>query len=118
MECFCWVFLRLQAHLSVKILCEVAGLTMWVCMCVYMCVLSSFSYIRLFVTLWTVACQAAQSMEFSRQEYWSEFPCSSPGALPDPGLNLQLLLALAGGFFTNSATWEAPVYCTHSINLC
>ena len=70
------------------------------------------------VTSWTVAFQAPLFMEFSRQEYWSEFPCSSPGALPDPGLNLQLLLALAGGFFTNSATWEAPVYCTHSINLC
>ena len=24
-------------------------------------------------------------MEFSRQEYWSEFPFSSPGDLPDPG---------------------------------
>ena len=26
---------------------------------------------ELFVTLWTVACQALLSMEFSRQEYWS-----------------------------------------------
>jgi len=24
-------------------------------------------------------------MEFSRQEYWSGLPCSSPGDLPDPG---------------------------------
>ena len=27
-----------------------------------------------FVTLQTVACQAPVSMEFSRQEYWSELP--------------------------------------------
>ena len=25
-------------------------------------------------------------MGFSRQEFWSEFPCPSPGDLPDPGL--------------------------------
>ena len=28
-------------------------------------------YIQLFVTLWTVACQASLSRGFSRQEYWS-----------------------------------------------
>ena len=34
-------------------------------------------------------------MEFSRQEYWSELPFSSPGNLPDPGrLNLHLLCCL------------------------
>jgi len=25
-------------------------------------------------------------MEFSRQEYWSQLPFSSPGDLPDPGI--------------------------------
>ena len=45
----------------------------------------SLSQVQLFGTLWTVACQAPLSMEFSRQEYWSEFPFPSPGALPDPG---------------------------------
>ena len=29
------------------------------------------SHVQLFVTPWTVACQASLSMEFSRQEYWS-----------------------------------------------
>ena len=33
-----------------------------------------------------VACQAPLSMEFSRQEYWSGLPFSSPGDLPDPGI--------------------------------
>ena len=34
------------------------------------------SRVRLFVTLWTAAHQALQSMGFSRQEYWSVLPCS------------------------------------------
>ena len=37
----------------------------------------------LFVTPWTVAPQAPLSMEFSRQEYWTGLPFSSPGDLPD-----------------------------------
>ena len=36
------------------------------------------SYVRLFPTPWTVAYQAPQSMEFSRQEYWSGLPFPSP----------------------------------------
>ena len=35
---------------------------------------------------WTVAYYAALSMGFSRQEYWSGLPLSSPGDLPDPGI--------------------------------
>ena len=35
----------------------------------YACMLSHFSRVRLFVTLWTVACQAPLSMGFSRQKY-------------------------------------------------
>ena len=35
------------------------------------CVLSRFSRVRLFATLWTVAYQAPLSMGFSGQEYWS-----------------------------------------------
>ena len=46
-----------------------------------MCVLSC---VRLFVTPWTVAHQAPLSMGFSRQEYWTGLPFSSPGHLPDP----------------------------------
>ena len=51
-----------------------------------MCVLSRFSRVRLFATLWTVACQAHPSMGFSRQEYWSGLPLPSPGDFPDPGI--------------------------------
>ena len=37
------------------------------------------SWVQLFVTPWTVAHQSPQSMEFSRQEYWSGVPLPSPG---------------------------------------
>ena len=42
--------------------------------------------LRYFVNLWTVACQAALFMGFSRQEYWSGLPCSPPGDLSKPGI--------------------------------
>ena len=44
------------------------------------------SRVRLFETPWTVAYQAPQSLEFSRQEYWSGLPLPSPGDLPNPGI--------------------------------
>ena len=74
------------------------------------CMLSHFSHVRLFVTPWTVAHQAPLSMGFSRQEYWSGLPCPPPGDLPNPGIEPTSLTcpALAGRFFTTSATWEAP----------
>ena len=46
----------------------------------------SLSYVQLFVSPWTVACQAPPSMGFSRQEYWSGMPFPSPGDFPDPGI--------------------------------
>ena len=46
----------------------------------------SISRVRPFVTPWTVAHQAPQSMEFSRQEYWSGLPFPFPGDLPNPGI--------------------------------
>ena len=57
---------------------------------------------QLYPTLWTsctVACQALLSMGFSRQEYWSGLPFSSPRDLPNPGTE-SMSPALAGGFFT------------------
>ena len=48
--------------------------------------MKSLSRVRLFAIPWTVAHQAPLSMEFSRQEYWSELPFPSPRDLPDPGI--------------------------------
>ena len=42
------------------------------------------SHVRLFGTPWTVAYQAPQSMEFSRQEYCSGLPFPSPGESSQP----------------------------------
>ena len=49
---------------------------------------------------------------FSRPEYWSGLPCSTPGDLPDPGIEPTPLKSpsLAGGFFTTRATWEAKCW--------
>ena len=46
----------------------------------------SFSCVRLFATLWTIAHKAPPSMGFSRQEHWSGLPFPSPGNLSNPGM--------------------------------
>ena len=58
----------------------------WLLTQVRACVLSRFSRVRLFVTLWTVARQAPLSMGSPRQGYWSGLLCLSPRDLPDPGI--------------------------------
>ena len=50
------------------------------------CILSCFSHIWLFATLWTIAYQAFLSMGFSRQEYWNGSPLLFPGDLLNPGI--------------------------------
>ena len=64
--------------------------------------LSRFSCIRLFLTLWTIVLQAPLPMGFFRPEYWSGLPCPPPGDLPNPGIKPTFFTspALAGGFFT------------------
>ena len=100
-------------------------------------VLSRFSCVRLFVTLWTVTRQAPLFMGFFRQDYWSGLPCLSPGNLPDPGIEptspvapaLQvhsLLLSLWGSlaireFFLNFLAideWFYVYFPSDSISLC
>ena len=70
-----------------------------------LCVLSHFSHVQLFATLWTVAHWAPLSMGFFRQEYWSGLPCPPPGDLLNPGIEPGSP-ALAGGFFTTNAIWK------------
>ena len=69
-----------------------------------LCMLSHFSPIRLCDPM-----DYPLSIEFSRQECWRGLPCLPPGDLPDPGIEPESLMspALAGGFFTTCATWEA-----------
>ena len=71
------------------------------------CALSCFSRVRLCNPM---DCSLpVSSMEFSRPKYWSGLPSPPPGGLPDPGIKTVSLTspALAGGFFTTTATWEA-----------
>ena len=55
------------------------------CVCAY-----SLSQVQLFETLWTVACQAPLSTEFSRQEYWSRCHFLLQGTFLTQGSNLHL----------------------------
>ena len=63
-------------------------------MLICVCMLSRLSCVRLFAIHSTAAGRAPLSMGFSRQEYWSEFPCPPPGLFPTQGSNLHLLSLL------------------------
>ena len=70
----------------------------------YLC--SASSVVSDCVTPWTTAQQAPLSMGFSRQEYWSGWPCPPPGGSSQPrGIKTLSLTspALAGRFFHLSA---------------
>ena len=60
------------------------------------CVLSCFSHVQHFATLWTVARQVPLSMGFSRKEYWSGLPYPPPGVIPDPGIERASFTSPAG----------------------
>ena len=71
-------------------------------------------HVQLFAASWTAARQAPLPMGFPRQECWRGVPLSSPGDLPNPGIEPATLLSstLADGFFITSATLKIK-----SINL-
>ena len=65
------------------------------------CMLSHFSCVRIFETLWPMAHRAPLSMgilrifpAMSRQEYWSGLPCPPPGDIPTQGSNPHLFCLL------------------------
>ena len=66
---------------------------------VCMSMLRHSSRVRLFATQWTAAHQAALSMGFSRQEYWSGLAFPSPEDLSKPGIR-PVSPTLSGEFFT------------------
>ena len=57
------------------------------------CMLSRFRHVWLCATPWTVPRQAPLSLGFSRREYWSGLPFSSPEDLPNPGIELASLIS-------------------------
>ena len=56
--------------------------------------LSCFSCVRLFVTLWAIAHQSPLSMRFSRQEYGVDCHALLHGIFLTPGSKLHLLCLL------------------------
>ena len=85
--------------------------------------LSHLSCVWLFVILWTRACQAALSVGFSRQEYWSGLPFPPPGDLPDPGIQLISKPTIVPLFhnllFENVKVWKVGVLVAQScLTLC
>jgi len=84
-----------------------------VCVCVCVCVYA-LSGSQLFVTPGTVSCQALLSVAFSRQEYWSGLPFSSPEDLLHAGIEPTSLEspALAGRFFYHLNHQGSPLIIT------
>ena len=73
----------ISPHLSSSLCLSATHVCVFVCARVRVCA-QSLSCIRLFATLWTIACQAPLSIRFPRQGNWSGLPFPSPGDLPDP----------------------------------
>ena len=81
------------------------------CVCV-------FSPVQLFVTLWTVTCQAPLSMGFSRQEYWNGLPFPPLEDFPDPGIE-PASPSIPGwqvGSFTTKAPGKPQIRSYHASN--
>ena len=78
--CFMWLLPPIVFTVVKYTSYKMYYLKLW---CARVCVLSCFSCVWLFATLWIVALQNPPSMEFSSQEYWSELPCPPPGDLLD-----------------------------------
>ena len=66
----------------------------YVCVCVHTHVLSRFSHIQLFATLWAVACQSPLSMGFSSKNTGMCCHDLLQGLFPTQGTNLHLLCLL------------------------
>ena len=60
-----------------------------------------------FVTSWAIACQAPLFMGFSKQEYWSGLPFTSPGDLSDPEIQ-PMSPASVAGLFTTKPLGKSP----------
>ena len=71
-----------------------------------MCSTCVSSYVWLFVTPWTVACQVSLSMEFFRQAYCSGLPFPSSGSLPDRSKNQTCVSCTDRKILYCWATWK------------
>ena len=74
---------------------------------VHVCMLSHFSRVHLFLTLWTAAHQPPLPTGFSRHKYCNGLPCPPLEALPNLAIKPTSLTspALEGEFFTTSTSY-------------
>ena len=72
------------------------------------CMLSHLDHVRLCAPM-DCSPPASSVRGILHQEYWSGLPCPPAVDIPNPGIKVTSLMspALAVGFFTTSATWEA-----------
>ena len=99
---------KIQMFLPLRILCVTSAL----CVCVCVCVRAQAKLLQLYLTRCDpLDCSppgsSAHGILQARILEW--VPCPPPGDLPNTGTEPTLLIspALAGGFFTTNATWEA-----------
>jgi len=97
---------KIQMFLPLRILCVTSALCVCVCVCV------QAKLLQLYLTLCNpLDCSppgsSAHGILQPRILEW--VPCPPPGDLPNTGIEPTPLIspALAGGFFTTNATWEA-----------
>ena len=80
--------------------------------------LSCFSWVWIFVTLWSHLWVTHDPpwfsvQGFSRQEYWSDLTCPPPGDLPDPGIKpVSPVLQVHALQLSQGYAWVTPT-CTY-----
>ena len=85
-------------------------LTIELLLCMHVCMLSHFSHIQVFATLWTEACQTPLPMGSSQGYWWVAMLYSRESSRLKDRACISYVPVFAGGFYTTSATWKAHVY--------
>ena len=78
----------------------------------YLWCASILSHVHLFLTSWTVACQAPLFLGFSKQGYWSRLPFPPPGDLPNTGIKPASPTFPVGGTISLLHHLRSPVTCS------
>ena len=88
----------------------IANFFLWVLkILLQLCVLNHLSCVQLFVTVWTVVCQAPLSMGFCRIPEWVAMPYSRGSFQSRNQSCISYVSCIGSELFTTDATWEAPI---------
>ena len=84
----------------------------------HVCMLSCFSPVKLFATLWTVTCQAplVHGILQARILVWVAVPSSRVSSWPRNQTYVSCVSCIAGRFFIHWTTWKAPILYMHNYN--